>query len=344
MACDASAAELEDRRKRLFSGAEFQSALFYNGDSTKGGSNAFRYFSGCDIDGSYLVLRKNGGALLTNVMNYPLAKKLSGYPVKLLGEDAVRQIRDAAGSGKVGFAANEFTCARYSALKRKTQLRFVNLGERAMAVRGRKSSFEIMKIRQAAFITRKILDGLDPWECKTEEELHCRLKMLALENGAETSFEPIVSAGKNTRFPHYRAGKAKLADNVLVDFGVKLNGYCGDLTRCYFKKSGMNEEKTYEKCHGIFDEILYSLQDCERGSDVSELGRKLMKERGLPDLAHAIGHGIGMEVHEYPHLGRKSGDSLEASALAIEPAAYLSNYGVRYEDMVANFRGKWQRI
>jgi len=344
MACDTPVPELRERRKRLFSGAMFQSALFYNGDSTKGGSNAFRYFSGCDIDGSYLVLQNKGGALLTNEMNYPLAKKLSKYPVKLLGRNAVQQIKKAAGRGKVGFAANEFTCARYSALKRKTHLHFINLGEKAMAVRGKKSSFEMVKIKAAATLTRKMLDGLDPWECKTEEELHAHLKMLALERGAEISFEPIVSTGKNTRFPHYSAGEVKLTDNVLVDFGVKLNGYCGDLTRCYFRKGGSKEERTYEKCHGIFDEILYSLQDCKMGSDVSSLGRKLMKENGLPDLAHAIGHGIGMEVHEYPHLGRKSKDLLNGAALAIEPAAYFSNYGVRYEDMVANAKGKWARI
>jgi len=344
MTYDSPVLELKERKERLFSGAKFQSALFYNGDSTKGGSNAFRYFSGCDIDGSYLVLRKNKGALLTNEMNYPLARKLSKYPVKLLGKDVVQQIRKAAGRGKVGFAANEFTCARYSALKGKTRLRFVNLGEKAMSVRGRKSAFEMAKIRAAAKVTRKILDKLDPWECKTEEELHSHLKMLALESRGEISFEPIVSTGKNTRFPHYHAGKAKLGDMVLVDFGVKLNGYCADLTRCYFRKGGMRAEKTYEKCHEIFDEILNSLPSCEKGSDVSALGRKLMKENGLPDLAHAIGHGIGMEVHEYPHLGRNSEDLLVASALAIEPAAYFSNYGARYEDMVADVRGKWIRV
>ena len=54
---------------------------------------------------------------------------------------------------------------------------------------------------------------------------------------------------------------------------------------------------------------------------------------------------MGMEVHEYPHLGSKSRDSLDAAVLALEPAAYFpGKFGVRYEGMVARMRGKWKEL
>lgn len=346
MAYDASRLEIDDRRKRFFTGAEFQSALFYNGDPTKGGSPSFRYFSGCDIDGSYLVLKRNRGTVLTNPMNLEFAKKTSVYPVVCTTgrKNAAKMLRAITGKGKVGFAANEFTYARYSAFRAKTHLKLVDAGEQAMAVRGKKSENEIKIIRRAAFATRKMLDGLDPWECKTEEELHNRLKVLALESGADASFEPIVSSGKNTRFPHYRAGKAKLEDSVLVDFGVKLDGYCADMTRCYFRKKGRKDEKAYEKCRDVFFEIVDGLCGCETGGDVGKMGEAILKKHGLPPLSHAIGHGIGMEVHEYPHLGKMSNEGIDGAVLAIEPAAYFSSFGVRYEEMVAKAGKGWKLL
>ena len=69
-----------------------------------------------------------------------------------------------------------------------------------------------------------------------------------------------------------------------------------------------------------------------------------IEKHGLPKLIHSIGHGIGLEVHDYPHLGKKSQDSLEGAVLAIEPAAYFKSFGVRYEEMVANTKKGWKRL
>ena len=131
---------------------------------------------------------------------------------------------------------------------------------------------------------------------------------------------------------------------MLVDFGVKKDGYCSDFTRCYFRGKGAAKERAaYDKCRRVYGEMVKALPDCKTGKDVALLGERLMKKHGLPRLPHSIGHGVGMEVHEYPHLGVKSRDTLEGAALAIEPAAYFSRFGVRYEGMVARFGGKWRQ-
>ena len=338
--------EILGRRRRLFAGAKFSTALFCNGDQTKGESASFCYFSGCRADGSYLVLRKSQGVLLTHSMNYEEAKKGCAYPVRMFGKEPAKDLKKACGRGTIGFAPGEMPAARYLALRKMATLKLANAGEKIAEVRGRKSKGEVGKIAAAAGIARKLLDGLRPWKFETEEKLSSHLKMEALRMGCEISFEPIVATGKNSAQPHHKSGGAKLGNFVLVDFGVKKAGYCSDLTRCYFRGEKVAQERAaYEKCRKIHGEIAKALPGCKTGRDVALLSGKLLKKYGMPPLIHSTGHGIGMEVHEYPHLGAKSGELLEGAVLAIEPAAYFAGkFGVRYEGMMAHVNGKWREI
>ncbi len=336
--------ELSARRKKLFAGAPFKAALFYSGDDPGNPNADFQYFSGCNIDGSYLLLKPDSGMLLTREMNFGAAKAISRYPARLLGKDRARDIKKAAGNGKVGTALGEISAARFSSLKKSAKLNLVEADGKSFELRGQKSAGELAALAASAAIAREILDSLDPWECKTELELASRLKITALEAGCGISFEPIVATGKNTSFPHHNAASKALGDSVLVDFGVRYKGYCSDFTRCYFSKRG-KETETYETCQDIFAEMLEGLPECAQGKDVSLLSAKLFKRHNLPPLVHAIGHGVGLEVHEYPHLGRNSQDFLaDGAVLAIEPAAYFKDYGVRYEEMVVKTKKGWRRL
>ncbi|MCX6770929.1 MAG: M24 family metallopeptidase [Candidatus Micrarchaeota archaeon] len=337
--------EIARRRQMLFSGTGFSAALFHSGGLPGGASAPFSYFSGCSVDGSYLVLNRRGGMLLTHEMNFVEAKEKCRYPVRVFGSKPAKDLKGACGRGKIAFCPSEMSAARYFALRKKAKLRLVDAGDKIEAVRGRKSEGEVEKLAAAARIARKILARLVPWKFGTEERLAAHLKMEALRQGCEIAFEPIVAAGRNSAHPHHRSGSARLGNFVLVDFGVKKDGYCSDFTRCYFRGEGMaRERETYGKCRKIHRDIVKALPKCKTGKDVALLGAKLIKEAGLPPLIHSIGHGIGMEVHEFPHLGAKSRDSLGGGTLAIEPAAYFKKFGVRYEGMVAHVKGKWREI
>ncbi|MEM2137838.1 MAG: M24 family metallopeptidase [Candidatus Anstonellaceae archaeon] len=338
--------EIPLRRKKLFSGARFSSVLLYNGDAAHLPSPSFVYFSGCRVDGCYLVLKRNGGVLLSHKMNYERAKAESFYPVKMLGKDAASDLKKALGRGKIGFAANEMPAARFLALKKKLKTELVDATGRIAAIRAEKSAGETAKIAASAKIARKILESIVPWEYRTENELASHLKIAALAAGCEVSFEPIVASGKNSRFPHHQPTNAPLGDFVLVDFGVKLEGHCSDLTRCYFRSANgaKKERDAYEKCKRVFSELFASLGSCKNSRDVAVLSDRLVKKHGLPAMIHSIGHGIGLEVHEQPRLWGESKDSLRGAVLAIEPAAYFADFGVRYEEMVANVKGKWKKI
>ena len=337
--------EIFDRRRRLFAGAAFSCALFCNGDQTRGESASFRYFSGCRADGSYLVLKKGGGVLLTHSMNYEEARKTCRYPARKFGKDPAKDLRKACGRGKIGFAPSEMPAARYFALRRMAKLRLADAGEKIAEVHGRKSEREVQRIAAAARVAKEILGSLQPWKSGTEERLSAHLKMEALRHGCEVSFEPIVASGRNSAHPHHKSSNAKLGNFVLVDFGVKKDGYCSDFTRCYFRGSGSaREREAYGKCRKIYGEMVRALPECKIGKDVALLSGKLLKKYGMPLLIHSIGHGIGMEVHECPHLGATSREELEGAALALEPAAYFKGFGVRYEGMVAHVKGKWREI
>ncbi|MEM4633985.1 MAG: M24 family metallopeptidase [Candidatus Anstonellaceae archaeon] len=331
--------EIAERRKKLFEGEEFESALFCSGESRENLNPNFFYFSSCAFDGAYLLLKKNSGLILTHRMNYQYAKNHSHYPVKIISKRWLKKLGKDLGK-KLGISAKEINFKMANIIRKETGLKLIDLDEKAYKIRSQKSAEEISFIKKAVGITKKILNELDPWESKTESELADKLKISALQKGAEIAFQPIVASGKNTVYPHHIPSNKKLGDLVLIDFGIRYKGYCSDITRCYFRRRNTDEEKTYLKCQEVFWKIFEMLDECEKSKDIAILAEKAMKEKRLPPLIHSIGHGVGLEIHEYPRIGKKSEDRLaDGTVIALEPAAYLRNYGVRFENTVVNQNG-----
>jgi Xaa-Pro aminopeptidase len=159
----------------------------------------------------------------------------------------------------------------------------------------------------------------------------------------ETAFDPIVATDRNTSYPHYRGGAKRLGSLVLVDYGVKSGHYCSDVTRCFILDGDGKKKAQYERLQDICWFIADSLPNLNKGKEVAELANDLMAKGGFPKLIHSIGHGVGLEIHESPSLGQKSDDALAGATMAIEPAFYLSGYGMRYEETVYN-AGKKAKI
>jgi len=343
---------LQARARKFFSNASKEKidfALFYNTDSTSNTDANFSYFSGTQVDGSVLLLRRNAtGVLLTSGMNYEKARMLSPYPVvKFARAKAYEGIRKLAGRArKCGIDFATVSAYRYFSAKKKLNAKLVDVSDAASAVRGTKDEGEIAKIKRAVKIGKEILEEIDPFEHATELEISKVLKIMALEKGVDISFPPIVAYGRNSSLPHHEPTAKKIGNGiVLVDFGVKYEGYCSDLSRCYFKGKAKEERAAYEKMVEMHDEIVNGLGKCKTGRDVSRLADGVYKKHKQPELIHCIGHGIGLEVHEYPHLGVKSKDKVgENTVLAIEPGAYFGKFGVRYENEVLIRGGKARTI
>ena len=163
------------------------------------------------------------------------------------------------------------------------------------------------------------------------------------KNGASgTSFETIVAFGENSSVPHHETGmrKLKFGDVILIDYGCKYGGYCSDCTRTYLfgdDKKHEDFKKAYAsvlQAHNLVKEKVISGMT---GSEADAVAREYLKEQGLGQyFTHALGHGIGINVHEFPTLSPKSSDILlNGMVFSDEPGVYLEGkYGIRIEDSV----------
>jgi Xaa-Pro aminopeptidase len=161
--------------------------------------------------------------------------------------------------------------------------------------------------------------------------------------GGNNSYETIVAFGPNASRPHHQPTSRKLRknDTVLIDFGVRLNGYCCDLTRCFpVGKPSRLYEKVYAAVKLAQAAAIRMVKAGVEISQVDTAAKEIIKKANLPVYGHGTGHGLGLEVHETPLVSSRAKGKLHAGdVITIEPGVYIpGRLGVRIEDdiLVAN--------
>jgi len=218
----------------------------------------------------------------------------------------------------------------------------------AMAV---KQQYELENIKKACEITDKAFLALLPKikEGMTENQLAAELEYLMRVYGASgTSFSTIVCFGENSSVPHHETGsrKLKFGDIILIDFGCKVNGYCSDCTRTLLfgddKKHG-DFKKAYGHVLAAHMLAKEKITDGITGRQADAYARDYLKTHGLDGyFTHSLGHGIGINIHEFPRLSLKSDDILKnGMVFSDEPGVYFEgSFGIRIEDSVTLQNGK----
>jgi Xaa-Pro aminopeptidase len=204
-----------------------------------------------------------------------------------------------------------------------------------------KTPDEISKIEKACklgdktfdYILKKIHLGI------TEKEVAQEIDSFMEKNGGKPSFPTIVAFGKNSANIHNVPTNNRLAENqiILLDLGVNLNGYCSDMTRTIFSgKPTSKQKEMYETVLLAQQKAINILVSTRKASEVDMAARDFIVSKGYPTIPHSVGHGIGTEVHELPHIFPKSKDILEEGMVfSIEPGIYLLGFGgIRIEDLV----------
>jgi Xaa-Pro aminopeptidase len=172
----------------------------------------------------------------------------------------------------------------------------------------------------------------------TELEIAWKIKSIGHDLGADDiSFEPIVAFGAHSAVPHHHNTDTKLTekDLVLIDMGMKLDGYCSDMTRTFLSKQASQEEKNvYALVLESQEAGIAAIKSGVKCSAVDQVARDVMGKHSK-DFGHSLGHGIGLDVHENPSLSGRSKDILEENmVVTVEPGIYLpGRFGVRIEDM-----------
>ncbi len=213
-----------------------------------------------------------------------------------------------------------------------------------------KSAEEIQNIRRACEIAEKAYVMLlaELKEGMTENETAGYLEYLMRKLGAQDrSFETIAAFGRNTSVPHHAADGTKLESGmpVLLDFGCKVNGYCSDMTRTLWYGGKPDEEfvRIYEsvlQAHLVAAEKIASGM---KGRDADAIARGYLQKQELDKFfTHSLGHGIGINIHEYPTLGPNGQGVLsDGMVFSIEPGVYFEGkFGIRIEDSVCLEDGK----
>lgn len=168
-------------------------------------------------------------------------------------------------------------------------------------------------------------------------EIEYRMRRLGAEKAA---FETIVAFGERSALPHAHPGAAKITGRglLLIDMGAFLNGYASDMTR--MAHLGTVPAQTRKLFKAVQEAQLAAIDRVRAGvttASVDAAARKVLETHGYGEaFVHSTGHGLGLEIHELPRIGKKDKTRLEAGmAITIEPGAYLEGFGgVRIEDTV----------
>ena len=310
-----------------------------------------RYITGLEPENGCAIVDETGTTLYTDMRYMEAAEKLlAGTDVKPVLYNQGELLKRLASYNSVGISFDQTTHSEYLALE-KAGVKMQNVDsayERAMTV---KNEWELSNIAKACQIAEDGFNALLPEikEGMTETEVAALLEYKMRAFGAQgLSFETIVAFGAHAAVPHHETGTTKLefGDEILIDFGCKVNGYCSDITRTFlFGDDGKHEEfkKAYAhvlSAHNLAQEKITSGMT---GKQADAIARDYLKENGYGELfTHSLGHGIGLNVHEKPSISPKGEQTLcDGMVFSDEPGVYKAGeYGIRIEDTVTLENGK----
>ena len=221
--------------------------------------------------------------------------------------------------------------------------RWVPVGKEADSLRRIKTKEEIALLQHAEAIGdtafKDLLKILKTG--MTELEVAAELEYLLKKHGAERlSFETIAASGPNSSMPHAVPTNRKIAegDFLTLDFGCCYQGYCSDMTRTVaFGSITSHQVELYDTVLRAQKAALAVIHSGITGGEADLAAREIIEGAGYGEyFGHALGHSVGLFIHEEPRLGPGVQDILEPGmAVTVEPGIYLpEKYGVRIEDLV----------
>ncbi|MBF4694840.1 M24 family metallopeptidase [Fusibacter ferrireducens] len=175
----------------------------------------------------------------------------------------------------------------------------------------------------------------------TESMIQEKVKAFNAELGVhELSFTPLICFGENGAEPHHDSDETVLRENqaIIVDIGGRKDGYCSDMTRSFYYGTPPEEYvKVYELVRKANLAGIQAVRPGVAFKEIDAAARNVIAEAGYGDFfTHRTGHGIGINVHEFPDVSAVNEMICELGmTFSIEPGIYLTNqFGVRIEDLV----------
>ena len=245
-------------------------------------------------------------------------------------------------AGKIAIEKEQMTIDRFEKLKGLYQnAEFISVEEKLHILRMIKDEKETAILRQAAELADYGVEvGVSAIkQGKSELDILGTIEFELKKKGIrQMSFDTMVLTGKKTASPHGKPGLESIqeGDLVLFDLGVVLDGYCSDITRTV--ALGTVNEKQKDIYTTVLDAQLAAVNACKPSVAVGELdniARSIISDAGYGEFfTHRIGHGLGIDVHEFPSMNATNQLLLQKGmAFTIEPGIYVPDVGgVRIED------------
>lgn len=319
-------------------------ALFITSDVNR------RYFTGMKSSAGFIIVFPEKAYFITDFRYIEKARN-TVHNCEVIEQniiyEQIEKLMKKHNAGRMAIESMDLTVHRLELFKSKLpELEFVSddrLSNLIYEMRTVKTEEEIEKIEKAQQIAEaafeEILKFISPGV--TEREIALKLDNLMLEKGAEAlSFETIALTGANTSMPHGTPSDQKVrnGDFVLMDFGVVYDGYHSDMTRTVCVGQPTEKMKqVYDTVLNAQEKALSAARSGISGGELDGIARKYIADRGYGEaFGHSLGHGVGMEIHEYPNASAKSKTVFKNNmVVTVEPGIYLpSEFGVRIEDLV----------
>ncbi len=305
-----------------------------------------KYLTGIEAEGILILARKEN-YFITDARYVEAVNSLLTIEDEIIVED-MQTLSKEDGENlflfceNVGFEENYVTYAKYKEYMYKYKIN--NLVETEGIIekqRAIKDNEEIKYITKACNITDDCFEYLLNYIKigMTEKQIAGAIERFYRINGADgLAFDSIVASGPNSSMPHAVPTDRKIeyGDVITIDMGCKYNGYCSDMTRTIFVGKIDDEiKKIYQL---VLKNQLQTIGEMHEGAISKNITKMVVNDFELNgyDLIHALGHSVGLELHEIPTLGTKSEVILKPNMIITdEPGIYITGkFGVRIEDTV----------
>ena len=305
-----------------------------------------KYLTGIDAEGVFLITPKENiyitdGRYVEAVNNkLTINDEIFVYDIKDLSLDDYENFFMFC--EKVGFEENYVTYAKYKDYMHRYKVNSLEETEGIIEKqRMIKDPEEIEKISKACKITDDCFNHLKSYikVGLTENQIAKEIEDFFIKEGAEgLAFKTVVASGKNSSMPHAISTDKpiEVGDPITIDMGCKYKGYCSDMTRTIFVKYVPEEIKEiYELVLKNQKQVINEMKEGVNLKLVSKIVQNDFKLHGY-DLIHALGHGVGLEIHELPFASTKVDSVLKNNMVVTnEPGIYIPNrFGVRIEDTI----------
>jgi len=267
------------------------------------------------------------------------------------GKNLIAYLKEIFSNEKIkaiGIEADDLKVSEFEKIKQEiSAVQFIETERLIIKIREIKTETEIKKIKKACQITDLCLDEINKFITLglSEKEIAFKIEFFLKSKGYDLAFYPIVAVDENSAIIHYdtRSGnnkKIKDGSVVLIDFGVKYEDYLSDVTRMFFVgKKNSEKMNLYQVLKNSQEKVLNYNNGFWLDKKIKEIdlfSRGLINKNNLPIYPHATGHGLGLEIHEYPKISPVEENFFKKNqVITIEPGIYFEGkWGMRIEDTV----------